>query len=413
MIRSARQLRLAAPALVLAVASCGVSAPRIPVQYLMDGHLDRMHAFWTELYETGDVRSLALALNGMGEVELLRGDVEQARNHLLAAGRIMGNWQTSGSEVAAVILGSDSARTWKGDPHEKIMNAVYTGLLDWFDGQADNARACFKKAILCDADSDEGEAQVDCALSYWLAGRASIAMGLESDADDFFAEALQARRFAVDHGAAGSPRPRVLRTPRDGNLICVFSLGLGPEKVASGPHGSIAEFIRRDGGGAYEAEVLLDGDVVGTSELLADLNYQATTRGGREIEGIREGKAVFKDVAGVAGVVVLDHAIDRALNDRDNAGAAAIVGGGLLLLSWLTSASADTRHWGTLPASVHVLTVDAPPGEHELLIRYRDRYGRALPSLEQTWLVDVPAEGESIYHFRSLPTPSPQAERSA
>ena len=69
----------------------------------------------------------------------------------------------------------------------------------------------------------------------------------------------------------------------------------------------------------------------------------------------------------------------------------------------------DSRHWATLPSTVHVLTADLPPGEHQLRVEFLDEGGRIIPPFQQTWLVDVPEGGESIYHFRSLPLAKPEA----
>ena len=81
----------------------------------------------------------------------------------------------------------------------------------------------------------------------------------------------------------------------------------------------------------------------------------------------------------------------------------ALAGAGLWLLSLLTSATADVRHWEILPESVQVLTGEVPPGEHELRIEFLDRRGREIPVLTQVWTVEIPTEGDAFYTFRSLP----------
>lgn len=385
---------------LLALASCAAHIPPVPLHRFESGDLQEVRAFFDEQIRHGDVQSTALFLNGLAQIELLEGELERAQRHFLQAGQIMGNWSTPSSEVIAAIIGAESSKTWKGDPHEKFMNAFYSGLLDWFGGEPDNARACFKRGILADAESDEGGSQTDCALLFWLAGRMSSLMGLGEDAADYFEEARAARRFAVDHGAAGARTNPVLDAPLAGNLVCLVALGLGPAKYATGPHGSIAEILPRPGGAA-SAELFLDGESLGVSSLLCDLDYQARTRGGRAIEGIRRGKAVLKEVSEVAAVVL----IDRALSDSSSSGTRdkLLVGLGLLALSWMTNSEADLRHWATLPRSVHVLTADVDPGEYELRVAFSDAAGRRLPDLEQTWRVEVPDSGEGVYYFRSLP----------
>jgi len=135
--------------------------------------------------------------------------------------------------------------------------------------------------------------------------------------------------------------------------------------------------------------------------VLADLDYQARTLGGTEMEGIRKGKAVFKTGALVAGTTLL-HLAARDRN-RDRAVTQAAVGGGLLLLGLLTSTEADVRHWPTLPSTVQVLLADVAPGTHTLELRFADGSGTVLPDLQQTWTVEVQPGTESYYLFRSLP----------
>lgn len=392
--------RLAALLALPLLGACAASVPSVPMGRFLAGDVDGIHAFYDEQLREGDPESGALFLNGVAQMELLRGQLESARRKFRVAGQVMGNWQTSGSEVFSAIVGSESSKTWKGDPHEKAMNAYYTGLLYWLRGEPDNARASFRSGLLADAESDEGDARVDFALLYWLAGRTSLLMGLRNDAEDHFMQARQARQFAVDKGAAGSRDPLLLREPEGGNLLCFVGMGVGPRKVAGGRHGSLA-LIERQRCLEAQAEFWLDGERVGVSELLADVDYQASTRGGEEMEGIREGKAVFKSATGTAGAVILGGAIGERDNSRRNTKLA--VGLGLLALSLLTDPEADTRCWETLPKWVHVFRADVDPGVHDLELVFRSSSGGELPELTQTWTIEVPEEGEAVYLFRSLP----------
>lgn len=392
----------------LALSSCAARIPPIPVEPFVNGDLEAVRVFFDTQLRTGDPKSSALFLNGLAQIELLQGDLERARRHFFQAGQIMGNWSTSSSEVAGVILGAESSKTWKGDPYEKVMNAFYNGLLYWWIGEEDNARACFKKGILADAESEEGGEQTDCALLFWLAGRMSQEMGLEEEAQSFFEEAREARRFAVAHGAAGRSTNPVLEDPLAGNLVCLFGLGLGPRKVATGPRGAIAG-IEPQPGGAESVKLELSGRYLGRASLLADVDYQASTRAGKAIEGIRKGKAVFKDVAEITGISMLHRALHHDGSARDDK---LMIGAGLLVLSLLTRAEADTRHWATLPRTVHALLAEVPPGEHELQVSFSDSAGRRMPELDQTWVVDVPEEGVAVYYFHSLPILETVGDRS-
>ena len=344
-------------------------------------------------------------LNGLAEMDLLDGELVTARNGFEIAGRIMGNWATSSSEVYGAIIGQEGSKTWKGDPHEKAMNAFYTGVLYWMTGQPDNARAAFKKGLLADGESDEGDAQRDFALLSWLAGRASLAMGLPQDAEAFFREAREARVFATKHGARGEPTNRLLERPVAGNVILLFGLGLGPSKVRGGDYGQLAR-VQPNAGGPVAVDVSIDGQSVGRSQLMADLDYQASTRGGRVMAGILQGKAVFKEVTELTGAALIGSGLTE--KDRRVGVAKVATGAGLLLFSALTQAKADVRHWATLPKSVHALVADVSPGVHDLQLEYVGLGGHPMPNLRRTLQIEVPeprAGRQAIVWSRSLPAP--------
>ena len=152
------------------------------------------------------------------------------------------------------------------------------------------------------------------------------------------------------------------------------------------------------------AKASVDGESIGAATILSDVVYQAQTLGGTVMEGIREGKAVFKRSTRISGVVLLDDALRT--NDRDEAQAKAIVGGALLLLSALTAAAADTRHWSTLPSTVQVLVADVAPGRHELVVDFVDAGGAPVAALRRVLDVDVPDEGQAWVMVPSLPAAS-------
>jgi hypothetical protein len=385
---------LAGAALLLA--SCA-SAPPVPYRSVLAGDLAELESLSREWMER-DEDAFALHANHLATVKLLQGKREEARKLFFQAGRVMNDWVTSGGSEFSAIVGREESKEYRGDPYEQSMNGIYTSLLYWMDGEFDNARAGARAAVLADRDPEKEEYQSDLALAHWMAGRMSRRMGLDSDAEDEYERARRAQRAAVHHGSRGAATNPILEAPDAGNLVLFVDIGLGPQKYADGPHGSLARFrpmYRRES----HAVAFLDGRELGRTHVMADLYYQAMTRGGRVMEGIRKGKATFKTGSAVAGVVLLNEAAKGGRRD----GANAIIGGSLLLLSLLTSAEADTRHWALLPDTVQLLAAQVDPGEHELRIEFCDAAGNEIRELTQHWLIDVPATGEGVYYFRSLP----------
>jgi hypothetical protein len=405
-----RALLLAA-SVAFPAAGCAVSQPSVPIDAYLRGDFAHLRDFAAREVASGAEENLALALNLRGQAELLRGDYEAARGSLLRAGQVMGTWATGGGEAAAAVLGSEGSKTYKGDPYEKAMNAVYLAFCCLMTGEPDNARAALKRGILMDAEVADEDYQADNALLFWMAGRMSRLFGA-GDEEDFFAEARTARSFAVEHGARGDAAPALLDTPAAGNLVVLLPVGLGPEKYAAGTERELARFRAR-AHPAVSAVATLDGAPLGAATILSDVVYQAQTLGGTVMEGIRKGKAVFRRSARISGAVLLDDALRVRSRDRDEAQAKAIVGGALLLLSALTAAGADTRHWPTLPSTVQVLVADAPPGPHELVVDFLDERGAPIPALRHVRAFDVPAAGEAWLLVPSLPAAGPYAAPEA
>ncbi|HEB53820.1 MAG TPA: hypothetical protein ENI87_11260 [bacterium] len=393
-------------AATLSFGGCGTAMPAVPVSAFLAGDLASVHEFAEQQVREGAPENLALVLNVAGQCELYMGDTEKARRSLRRAAGIMGTWATSGDEATAAILGSESSKTYKGDPYEKAMNALLLAYCYLQKGEADNARAALKRGILMDAEVADEEYQADNALLFWMAGRMSRIYG-GSGAEEFFAEARTAHEFALAHGSRGDAEASVVADPEHGNLVLLLAVGLGPEKYGDGSERQLARF-RPQPHPAVAARAVLDGESLGRASILCDVDYQAMTLGGTAMEGIRKGKAVFRRSARTAGTILLNESLRNRSRDQDKARAQAIVGGSLLLLSALTSAAADTRHWPTLPSTVQVLCADVPPGEHELVVEFLDARGRPLPALRHTMSVAVPDTGETWLLVPSLPQPQPQ-----
>jgi hypothetical protein len=113
---------------------------------------------------------------------------------------------------------------------------------------------------------------------------------------------------------------------------------------------------------------------IGTSKVTAasaeDLFWQATTRGGRQIDAINAGKAQFKDTAGTVGDVAIGAGTGLAMagglsGNRDMQGAAAIIGLIGLMAKAAEAAArpeADVRYWDNLPAQILIATTEIRPG---------------------------------------------------
>jgi len=296
---------------------------------------------------SGSEETLDLCL--AGTAALAEGDVEGAHRHFVAAYDDLEDLTATTGETLQAIVGPERSKRWKGDPHERVMNAYYTGVTDWLLGDVDNAAASFRTGLLRDADSEKGEAQSDFALLWFLLGMAQR----EARHEDGGAQAMAQAHSILPKNAMLDPARN-----QGANVVVVVDVGLGPRKVASGPHGAEVRWARPVYQTAY-ADVWSDGQRVGRTERAVDVYVQAVTRGRKNLDTVNEGKAVLKDAAVVGGAVIADN----AGSDKT-----AAIGLGLILGGLLLPAEADVRAWETLPGEVHVLAAKLPPGDHVLTI---------------------------------------------
>lgn len=278
---------------------------------------------------------------------------------------------TAGDRTARQARGyfrSESAKNFRGEPYERVMAFYYRGILYWMEGEPDNARACFRSAQIQDADAENGTYKSDYSILDYLDGFVTTKLG--GGASDALARARASARLG---GEIPDFDPQA-------NVLVFFEMGTGPTKYAAGEFG---EKLRIRPGSSRSAAVQLS--VAGQSSrfgAMDDLSFQATTRGGREMDHILANKAVFKgttdsfgDAAIISGAILAGTAGRRT--SADEVGAGLLIAG---LVSKVISAaatpSADTRMWDNLPNLIGFAALRVPPGTHSLQAEFLDASGR-------------------------------------
>lgn len=300
-----------------------------------------------------------LDLNLAGSAALAQGDVRAAHRHFVEAFTDLEDLSSTAGETAGAMVGADASKRWKGDPHERCMNAYYAGVTYWLLGDPDNAAACFKAGLLRDADSAQGSAQSDFGALWFLLAAAQR----EAWHEDRGAQAFARARELLPDNPWTDPRRAA-----DANVLVVVDVGLGPRKAPSGPHGSQLAWVRQRYRTAG-AEVAAGGASLGHTAPAADVFFQAVTRGRKTMDDVNTTKAVVKDAAVIGGVVMAEN----AGSSRNRA-----IGLGLILAGLLLPAEADVRGWDTLPGEIHVLFAKLPAGPQVLAVQPEDADGRPI-----------------------------------
>jgi tetratricopeptide (TPR) repeat protein len=277
----------------------------------------------------------------------------------------------------------EAKKNFIGEPYERAMAYWYRGVLYWMDGEPDNARACFRSAQLIDSDTENKEYSADYASLDYLDGLATVK--LNGDGSDQFKSAQKLSKI-------GALPPY----NKDANVLVFLEFGNGPTKYATGEHSEQLR-IRPGYSQAAGAWVRVANKAVKIGPY-DDLNYQASTRGGRVMDHILANKAVFKSGADTfgnvaligGGVAAMQHSGRHDMGDEIGLG---LVAAGVLskILSAATTPQADTRAWDNLPQFVSFTALQLPPGTYNGTVDFTDAAGNIIAGLTKNFTFTTPA----------------------
>lgn len=323
-----------------------------------------------------------------GAVALRRGAtdtaVEAFDDGLARAAAAMGG-PNSDAAKARRTFGRESNKPFTGEPYEQVMANFYRGVLYWQAGEPDNARALFRNGLFLDSDLSAQTFSGDWVLLEYLDGFITRKEG--GDGADAIARA---------QALAKRPLPPVNPSA---NVMVLVEYGRGPTKYSAGEYGEQLKF-RPGTSRVTNARLTVDGRTVALPPW-DDVNYQATTRGGRMMDYILGNQAVFKRRSDTVGDAALVGAIATSQfgrgEDKDTA-ALVLAGVGILskVISGATTPDADTRAWDNLPQFLSFAALDLPPGEHAAVLEFMGDDGVVVSEKTQRFTINVPAPGGRV-----------------
>lgn len=334
------------------------------------------------------LRDRPLTLVQSGLTALRRGDTTTARLDLDEALLQMGA-SSAGDRSARQARGAfnpESVKAFKGEPYERVMAYYYRGILYWMDGEPDNARAAFRSAAVQDQNPELGITKADWVLLDYLEGLATLKLG--GDGQDAF-------KRAVAEARANQPPPY----SREANVLVFLEMGQGPVKYADGDYG---ERLRFHSGTAPDPVAVLNfGSESVQVGPFDDITYQATTRGGRVMDHVLQGKAVFKESTDAFGTGAIIAGAGVAIAGQSNTAQGVglgLVAAGLVskIISAATTPAADTRSWSNLPNLLSFAALKMSPGPHSLRVAFRDAGGRVVVTRDATFHV-VPGRDTVLF----------------
>ncbi|MBQ5947454.1 tetratricopeptide repeat protein [Massilia sp. ST3] len=280
---------------------------------------------------------------------------------------------TENAAKARSLWYEEGAKDYKGEPYERAMAYYYRGLLYLAEGDYENARASFRGGILQDAFAEEQQFRSDFAALMILEGWSSQLNGDKDLARETYAEVARLRpQWAAP--AAGA------------NLLVVAELGGAPRKVGDGIGNH--EIVYRPAKRMPERSLKIEFDGKPQQVALAeDVFYQASTRGGRPVDRLIEGKVAFQNTTGAIGealgTIASDGSVYAAAAGGGGGralGAVAAVGAIFSMVSVNVKPRADVRYWNNLPETLHIGAVNYQGLPGNVNVTLFDDKGQQVPA---------------------------------
>jgi tetratricopeptide (TPR) repeat protein len=314
-----------------------------------------------------------------------KGDREEVKRSGLRAQQRMWGYEGAGKGTASLIS-SEAIRIYKGEPFEKSMASMYLGIVYFNEGDYENAKAAFTKAMFAMQIKGD-DTKADFAAPFVLLAKAYIKLKDDENA-----------RIVLGRLEKGTGIKLELETLKNIKTIAFVEMGRGPKKVRTGPGASLIAWQRQSSGG-YGATLYVDGKTGQDVVLKDDLKYQAESvnRGGKET--IQGTKGVLREASTITAIIAANEAVNRK---NETAGWVAL-GAGLFAIA--NQSQADIRQWEMLPDRLQMIMANAPEneGRHQFAVDFGSGFYnyQNLSSPAQVWYDERKTDLDQIYVVRS------------
>jgi tetratricopeptide (TPR) repeat protein len=392
--RCARSFALAVAIAATVVNACGIGASALFATETRAQTSDAMNQALRKIAQ-GAPRNKVLHQLQAATLALDSGDIPNATSLFdqALAGISAVYAQTEKAALARSTWYNEGSKDYKGEPYERVMAYYYRGVIDLMAGDLENARASFKTGLMQDAFAEEEQHRADFALMLYLDGWCSLRLG-----------ALDLAKESFDEFA--KLRPNIPIPTSEHDTLVLIEVGKSPRKLQDGVGGN--KLVYRQGKRSNERAVRVEmGDTSLRPYLVESVFWQASTRGGRAIDAIIDGKLSLKSNAESLSTTVADVANNlqpyAPLLNRGGgalAGIAGLAGIGALISSNIGT-RADSRYWNNLPDSVHAITLKRPPALSEMRLSFQDEGARTIAELGRQAKLNVDAAGNGLLWSRS------------
>jgi hypothetical protein len=370
----------------------------------------------------------------LASVYLALGEKEKARQTLLATHQsIEGFFDSQSEKSAASLWGREADKVYKGDPYERGTLYLLLSLSLLEAGDVDNALAAVKTGLLADSDAENNSYHSDFALLQFI-GAKCYDLRQEPDLRDqmlsatfksFTAlpetSAAYAAKLRSEFARSGpekaSPPSHLLKNlcsmaseeainnwlieqgappaeagqiaqwakkdvntidPLAFNTLMLLWRGTPPSMIQAGDYNEQRMIVAGVRPSDAVCSIMIDEAELDFIRGLGDINFQATTRGGRKMDEVLSSQAAVKGGADAAGNTALALSTQDYGDPYVNLGMA-LVGLAAKGIASAVNTEADIRHWANLPHTFEMATATLPPGTHDARLI---KWDRAIPSGE-------------------------------
>ena len=304
-------------------------------------------------------------------------------------------------EKAQSVWHGEINKVFKGDSYERATFYAFMALSFISKGEYEDALRCVKNGLLADADSSSAQAVEDYALLHYIGYLAAKNMQDSNEADAYLAamkKAMAGRGFKYSDEKTAAKDCFSVMPQQKNNVLLVVWAGSPPTVVCTGSYKEIRNIIR--GNNAFDAMTVAvnSGSPLFIPNRLGDVEYQATTRGGRLMDNVLADKAAAKAAMEVSGNILLVLGTTFCTVGLRNIGSPPvgatflsiglgcyIVGGSIHVVGAMMNPAADGRFWRNLPAQLYIVPLSLTPGRHRIMLqghRYSDIAGIAMFNID-------------------------------
>ena len=326
-----------------------------------------------------------------GVMEKLRVDIEELYS-VESEKRALSKWHGEINKV------------YKGNSHEVATFYALLAMSYAKRGAFDDAWRCVQNGLLYDSDSKQGY-RADFAMLWYLGWVYARKIGEEDFAVQCrkgLEDALMQRRLMYDRTKnSHSPISVLFNENTPNGMICVWTGG-SPRYGRGGENGN-KRVILRGADNMFDYISIVDeiGRECIVPQKLCDINFQASTRGGRIMDEVLKLKSEYKnrliDYKETAGIV--SEGFSRAGLPGDPFAKVAgfamsslskMIQSGVSTLADSVDARADIRSWRTLPGCIDVCPLWLKAGRHKFRVC---GYACGKIVVERDVFIDIPEDG--------------------